>query len=108
LKPWREPPEWFLSHTRGSQRSCSLERTRRAAHAATARGASCPSEYRPEHVDNSRSHMHDVTHCVYATGCQQFVTNDKRLYDKVGAVYRYFDVPTQVMKFEDFLAHDYS
>lgn len=63
--------------------------------------------YRPEHVSKSRSRMHDVTHCIYASGCQQFVTNDKRLYDKVRAVYRYFGVPTRVLTLEEFFAHDY-
>lgn len=63
--------------------------------------------YRPEPVRKSRSRMHDVTHCIYASGCEQFVTNDKRLYDKAKAVYRYFGVPTRVLTLEEFIAHDY-
>jgi len=63
--------------------------------------------YRPEQVAKSRSRMHDVTHCIYATGCQQFITNDKRLYDKVRAVYRYFGVPTRVLMLEEFLVADH-
>jgi len=63
--------------------------------------------YRPESVSKSRSRMHDVTHCIYASGCQQFVTNDKRLYDKVKAVYRYFCVPTRVLTLEEFVASSY-
>lgn len=63
--------------------------------------------YRPEHVTKSRSRMHDVTHCIYATGCQQFVTHDRRLYDKVRAVYRYFGVPTRVLTLEEFLMTDH-
>jgi hypothetical protein len=63
--------------------------------------------YRPEHVSKSRSRMHDVTHCIYASACQQFVTNDKRLYDKASAVYRYFGVPTRVLMLEEFAANDY-
>jgi len=63
--------------------------------------------YRPEHVTKSRSRMHDVTHCIYATGCQQFVTNDKRLYYKARAVYRYFGVPTRVLTLEEFLVADH-
>lgn len=51
--------------------------------------------------------MHDVTHCIYATGCDQFVTHDKRLNDKVRAVYRYFGVPTRVLTLEEFVARDY-
>ncbi|MDR0776812.1 MAG: hypothetical protein LBE81_09275 [Azonexus sp.] len=63
--------------------------------------------YRPEHISKSRSRMHDVTHCIYASACQQFVTNDKRLYDKAKAVYRYFGVPTRVLMLEEFIASDY-
>ncbi|SAL82225.1 hypothetical protein AWB68_06431 [Caballeronia choica] len=65
------------------------------------------SRYRPEHISKSRSRMHDVTHCIYATGCDQFVTHDKRLNDKVRAVYRYFGVPTRVLTLEEFVARDY-
>lgn len=63
--------------------------------------------YRPEQVKKSRSRIHDVTHCIYASGCEEFVTNDKRLYDKVRAAYRFFGIPTRVLMLEEFLAGDY-
>lgn len=63
--------------------------------------------YRPEQVVKSRSRMHDVTHCIYASNCEQFVTQDKRLYDKVRAVYLYFGIPTRVLTLQEFLDMDY-
>ncbi|WP_186259817.1 hypothetical protein [Burkholderia gladioli] len=63
--------------------------------------------YRPEAVRKSRSRMHDVSHCIYASDCQQFITFDDRLRDKVTVVYRYFNIPTQVLTLEEFLANKY-
>ncbi len=64
--------------------------------------------FRPESVAKSRSRIHDVTHSIYASLCDQFVTNDRRLYDKVRAMYVYFGIPTEVMLLSDFLTRDYS
>ena len=63
--------------------------------------------YRPEAVGKSRSRMHDVSHCIYASDCQQLITFDDRLRDKATVVYQYFNIPTQVLTLEEFLANKY-
>jgi len=63
--------------------------------------------YRPEHIKKSRSRIHDVTHSIYATGCEFLVTHDKRFHHKVKAVYRYFDIPTKVLTLDEFIATDF-
>lgn len=63
--------------------------------------------FRPESVKKFRSRIHDVTHSIYASLCDQFVTHDERFYDKVRAVYTYFGISTEVLLMSEFLARDY-
>ncbi|MQT88035.1 hypothetical protein [Pseudomonas helleri] len=59
--------------------------------------------FRPEDVKLSRSRMHDVTHSIYATKADYFITGDDRFYHKARAVYDYLGVPTKVLSRKEFL-----
>lgn len=59
--------------------------------------------FRPEKVKNSRSRIHDVTHSIYATKADYFITGDDRLYHKARAVYDYLGVPTKVLSTKEFV-----
>jgi hypothetical protein len=59
--------------------------------------------FRPEGVKLSRSRMHDITHSIYATKADYFITGDERFYHKVRAVYDYLGVPTKVLSRKEFL-----
>ena len=45
---------------------------------------------------------YDITHTIYATYCDKFITRDKRLYNKALAIYYYLGVPTTVMHWDEF------
>lgn len=45
---------------------------------------------------------YDVTHMIYGTYCNYFVTLDKKLYKKCLAIYYYLGVPTKVIDIEEF------
>ncbi|WP_017513980.1 hypothetical protein [Cupriavidus metallidurans] len=66
------------------------------------------SSYRPEGDRQSRSRKHDVAHSIYASGCEQFVTDDRHMYHKVRATYRYLSIPTEVLMLDDFVARNCS
>lgn len=66
------------------------------------------TSYLPEQVRQARSLEHDVAHSIYASGCEQFVTNDKRLYEKARVTYTYLSIPTEVLMLEDFVSRDYA
>ncbi|RON91648.1 hypothetical protein [Pseudomonas fluorescens] len=59
--------------------------------------------FRPEDINKSRSRMHDVTHAIYATKADYFITGDVRFYHKVRAIYDYLRVPTTVLTLNEFL-----
>ncbi|MBF8776304.1 MULTISPECIES: hypothetical protein [Pseudomonas putida group] len=59
--------------------------------------------FRPEDVKLARSRMHDITHSIYATKADYFITGDVRFYHKVRAAYDYLGVPTKVLLREEFL-----
>ncbi|MEX5571136.1 hypothetical protein Q1J55_25315 [Pseudomonas syringae] len=61
--------------------------------------------FRPEDTKKARSRMHDVTHAIYATKADYFITGDVRFHHKVSAVYDYLQVPTKVVALSDFLEH---
>lgn len=49
---------------------------------------------------------HDISHAHYATKCNIFITNDKRLRKKVEMIYNYIDCPTTIKNCEEFLAEN--
>ncbi|MOA10043.1 hypothetical protein D3C78_1299130 [compost metagenome] len=59
--------------------------------------------FKPEKVKMARSRMHDVTHAIYATKANFFVTGDDRFCHKVRVAYTYLGVPTKIMHLDEFL-----
>lgn len=49
---------------------------------------------------------HDISHAHYATKCNIFITNDKRLRKKVEMIYNYIGCPTAIKNCEEFLAEN--
>lgn len=47
--------------------------------------------------------LHDTTHAIYAAYCDIFVTNDKKLKEKVGAVYQWLGIKTTLLNAEEFI-----
>lgn len=58
--------------------------------------------YYPEKEKTYTSRMHDVTHAIYATQADYFVTCDTKFYKKCKAVYSFLGVPTSVIKYSSF------
>lgn len=58
--------------------------------------------YRPEKKRKYRSRLHDVSHAIYATYCDYFITEDSRLADKAKAAYAYLRQETKVAGIKDF------
>lgn len=48
------------------------------------------------------SGIHDVSHMIYATYCEYFVTNDERLRKRANAIYYYLGKNVKVMNLEQF------
>lgn len=64
------------------------------------------SGYKQEKKNHEASivgRMHDVTHSIYASQADYFVTNDERLGNKTAATYYKLGIPTKVLNIEDFL-----
>lgn len=59
--------------------------------------------YNSEPNKKSRSRLHDVTHVIYATKANYFVTEDKKLKTKTEAIYSFLGVPAQVLEYKKFL-----
>lgn len=59
--------------------------------------------YKGEKIKKSVSRLHDVSHAIYATKADIFVTNDVRFAAKCRAVYEYAGVTTKVMSYDEFL-----
>lgn len=64
--------------------------------------------YRQETKDsrpNLTRRMHDVSHAIYASAAQYFVTNDRRLAAKTTAAYHLLGLKTKVLGKEEFLQY---
>lgn len=55
-----------------------------------------------------RSRMHDVTHAIYGSQADYFVTNDRRFRMKLNATYKYLDIPCIVISPDDFVSNDFN
>ncbi|ELY2855233.1 hypothetical protein SMC92_002269 [Cronobacter dublinensis] len=53
------------------------------------------------------SRMHDVTHAIYATRADFFITNDNNFYKKIKATYEFFKIPTLILNVEEFIACEF-
>jgi hypothetical protein len=64
------------------------------------------SGYKQEKKNHEASitgRMHDVSHSIYASQADYFVTNDERLGNKTAATYYKLGIPTKVLSIDDFL-----
>ena len=57
--------------------------------------------YKSSGVKDYRSMMHDVTHSIYATKSDIFITNDKKFKLRVEAIYSLLEIPTKVYLLKD-------
>ena len=48
-----------------------------------------------------RSRLHDVSHIIYASYCDKFISNDARLRIKAKAIYSYLKIPCQVLSTDE-------
>lgn len=56
--------------------------------------------YYREKEAKSRSRMHDVSHIIYSSHCNTFITADKNLYMKTKAVFSLLEIKTKVILFK--------
>ncbi|MEN5286256.1 hypothetical protein ABE494_09985 [Stenotrophomonas lactitubi] len=59
--------------------------------------------YRPDAAKKYRSHLHDVSHAIYASNAEYFITSDAKFAHKVRAAYAFLEVETQVMGYSEFI-----
>lgn len=67
--------------------------------------------YNQEEKNHSASlagKMHDVSHAIYASSSDYFVTNDKRFSKKVIATYLNLGIPTKILNIDEFVRFDFS
>lgn len=55
-------------------------------------------------VRTFNSGEYDITHMIYATYCDFFITKDTRLYNRAKAIYYYMDVPTTVLSWAEWIS----
>ncbi len=56
-----------------------------------------PNHKKQPLVEKARSRMHEVTHMIYASYCNRFITGDKKIFYKTKAIYSYLDIRTEVL-----------
>jgi hypothetical protein len=56
--------------------------------------------YFREKEKKSRSRMHDVSHIIYSSHCNIFITSDKNLYMKTKAIFSLLGIKTKVILFK--------
>jgi hypothetical protein len=56
--------------------------------------------YFREKEEKSRSRMHDVSHIIYSSHCNIFITSDKKLYMKTKAIFSLLEIKTKVILFK--------
>ncbi len=55
-----------------------------------------------------RSRMHDVTHAIYGSQANYFVTNDHRFRKKLEAVYIFLEIPCKVISLDQFVSESFN
>ena len=58
--------------------------------------------YNSDKKNTAVSGVYDISHMIYATYCDFFVTNDTRLAKRANAIYYYLGIGTKVVTFEEF------
>lgn len=56
-----------------------------------------------ENVKASRSRLHDVSHMIYGSYSDFFVTNDNKLLNKTRAVYSFLTIKTKILTMAEFI-----
>lgn len=59
--------------------------------------------YRPDSAKKYRSHLHDVSHAIYASHTDYFITNDAKFAHKARAAYDFLGARTKVIDYSDFI-----
>ncbi|ELC8464944.1 hypothetical protein [Clostridium perfringens] len=57
----------------------------------------------PESSRKYRSHLHDTSHIIYATQSDIFVTNDRRLSDKMTEIVDFLGLQTKILDYKTFI-----
>ncbi|MEQ4925089.1 hypothetical protein [Proteus hauseri] len=63
--------------------------------------------YYTEPYKRCASRMHDVTHAIYATKADFFITNDYNFHKKIKATYTFFKIPTIILNIEEFTSFEF-
>ena len=58
--------------------------------------------YYRESENKYRSRLHDVSHMIYGAYCDVFVSADKKMINKLKAIYSALNIPTEVLSLLDF------
>lgn len=64
--------------------------------------------YQTERVKKYRSRMHDITHAIYGTKANFFVTRDNKFRNRLKAIYYKLEVPTVILDKKEFLEYNFS
>lgn len=56
-----------------------------------------------EGINASRSRLHDVSHMIYGSYSDFFVSNDKKLLNKTRAIYSFLTIKTKVLSMDEFI-----
>lgn len=57
----------------------------------------------PDSQSRSRSNMHDVSHLIYASKADYFISGDKKTRYKAKAIYSFLDLRTKVLDKDEFI-----
>lgn len=57
--------------------------------------------YPDKKIRTINSGQYDIAHMTYATACDKFYTEDKKLYYRTKAIYYYLGIPTDVILFNE-------
>lgn len=51
--------------------------------------------------------MHDISHAIYASSSNYFITNDRRFSKKVAAAYIMLEIPTKILSIDEFVNFEF-
>ncbi|WP_151798890.1 hypothetical protein [Acinetobacter calcoaceticus] len=55
-----------------------------------------------------RGFTHDISHAIYGSSANFFITNDKAFSKKLKALFYFLEIPCEILKFDDFINYDFS
>ena len=59
----------------------------------------------PEKIKNSRSRLYDISHIIYASYTELFITNDAKLLQKAKIIYDFLNIKTEVLSLKELLSN---